>query len=214
MKPTMKTFAALALSLALALTASACGEDDPSPTASGGGQTESSPKGQLPDGVNEADVSFAKGMIPHHREAVEMSQAVLDRGENAQVRDLATRIAGAQDPEIATMTGWLEQWGRPVVGTEHSMEEHSMDGDSMDGNSMEGMMTTAEAEELAAASGRDLDLRFVELMIKHHEGALVMAEEQVAKGTNTDAIQLATGIIAAQQAEIDEMTALLTELRS
>jgi hypothetical protein len=68
---------------------------------------------------NDADVTFAQGMIPHHQQAIEMADIALDpaTGASAQVRDLATRIKAGQDPEIQLMTGWLAAWGQPAQET-------------------------------------------------------------------------------------------------
>ena len=85
----------------------------------GGGHTGGSqptPSTSVPAGAtfNTADVTFATGMIPHHQQAIEMAQLAETRASNPQVKDLAARIRTAQDPEIATMSGWLRQWGQPM----------------------------------------------------------------------------------------------------
>ena len=151
---------------------------------------------------NDADVEFAQGMIPHHEQAIEMADIALDPtvGASDQVKDLATRIKGAQDPEIQLLTGWLTAWGQPLAMD--TSEGHEM-------STMEGMMSADEMDALAAAKGPDFDKLWQEMMIRHHTGAIAMAQAEKANGSNPDAIALAGQIIAAQQAEIDEMNAAL-----
>lgn len=145
---------------------------------------------------NDADVEFAQAMIPHHEQAVEMADLALDPIVEAgpDVLDLATRIQQAQGPEIELMTGWLTAWGKPV---ETGMA------------SMEGMMGADEMSALGEARGADFDRMWLEMMIRHHEGAVVAAEQVKTTGTNPEVMTLADQIITSQQAEIDEMRALL-----
>lgn len=75
------------------------------------GTASSSSSGAAQDEQTDADVRFAQGMIGHHRQAVEMAELAAGRSQNAQVLDLAARIAAAQQPEITTMRGWLQEWG-------------------------------------------------------------------------------------------------------
>jgi len=148
---------------------------------------------------NDPDVSFAQGMIPHHEQAVEMADLAFEpaREAGAEVVDLATRVKAAQDPEIQQMTGWLEAWDQPMEMSEGDM------------GSMEGMMSEEEMAALEAASGTDLDRMWLEMMSAHHQSAIAMAQTEQADGMNAEAIALAGQIIAAQQAEIDEMRGLL-----
>lgn len=151
---------------------------------------------------NDADVTFAQNMIPHHQQAVEMAVIALDPQREATdaVKDLAARVQGAQDPEIELMTGWLSSWGQET-------EMDAMDHSSMDG--MAGMMTQQEMDTLEAAVGPDFDKLWLTMMIAHHEGAIEMSKAHEAKGMNQDAKALATAITAGQEAEVVEMRALL-----
>jgi uncharacterized protein (DUF305 family) len=151
---------------------------------------------------NDADVVFAQGMIAHHEQAIEMADIALDPtiGASAEVQDLATRIKAAQDPEIEAMTGWLTAWGQPV-------QMDTSGGHDM--SSMEGVMTAEEMDALGAATGAEFDTMWLEMMIRHHEGAISMAETVKASGSNADVLALAEQIITTQQAEIEEMQALL-----
>ncbi len=175
-----------------ALALAACGDDS----------TSSANTAPSDAAFNDADVVFAQGMIPHHEQAIEMADIALDPtvGAGGQVRELATRIQGAQDPEITLMTGWLTTWGQPL----------QMDmGDGHDMSSMEGVMSAEEMDMLGAATGADFDALWLEMMIRHHQGAISMSETVKAAGSNADVLTLADQIIAAQQAEITEMEALL-----
>lgn len=168
---------------------------------------------------NAADVSFAQGMIPHHRQAVEMSRLAADRADGADVRELAEEIERAQAPEIEQLSGWLTEWGEDVPadgadghGTDDGHGMDDADGHGMaDGHagSMPGMLDDAAMAELAEASGAEFDRRFLELMIEHHEGAVAMSRSQLKEGAHDPARELAEEIIATQQAEIDRMERLL-----
>jgi len=150
---------------------------------------------------NAQDVSFAKEMTSHHRQAVEMSTMALAQGSSAKVKDLATRIKAAQDPEIQMMNGWISSWGeKPSSGG----MDHSAMGSDM------GMMTDAQMSDLRATSGPAFDRLFLSMMVGHHQGAVTMARTQLDKGKYQPAKQLAQSIITAQEKEIAEMQGLLT----
>ena len=153
---------------------------------------------------NDADVTFAQGMIPHHQQAIEMAQMAESRAEDSRVLDLASRIEAAQQPEIDTLTGWLEEWGAEDSGME------GMDHGGMDHGG--GMMSEENMNALMAASGAEFDRLFLEQMIEHHTGAVEMAVTESAEGQNTDAIAMAGTIRDTQNAEIAEMRQLLPEL--
>jgi uncharacterized protein (DUF305 family) len=153
---------------------------------------------------NDADVTFAQGMIPHHQQAIEMAQMAESRAEDSRVLDLASRIEAAQQPEIDTLTGWLEEWGAEDSGME------GMDHGGMDHGG--GMMSEEDMSALMAASGAEFDRLFLEQMIEHHTGAVEMAVTESAEGQNTDAIAMAGTIRDTQNAEIAEMRQLLPEL--
>ena len=151
---------------------------------------------------NDADVMFAQAMIPHHQQAVAMSDMILAKdGIDAKVTDLATQIKAAQAPEIAQMSGWLAGWGEnpsPSMGMDHDMGG--------------GMMSQADMDALDQATGKDAARLFLTGMITHHKGAITMAQDEVANGQNPEAIALAQKIITDQQAEITTMNQLLTQL--
>jgi len=151
---------------------------------------------------NDADVTFATGMIPHHAQAVVMADMAKSNASNAQVKELAVTIKAAQTPEITTMSGWLTGWGKPVPTTS-----------SHNGMSMgDGMMTDAEMNQLDAATGVSFDRMWLQMMIRHHEGAIAMATTELKTGSNAEAKQLAQSIITSQKAEITRMHTLEASL--
>lgn len=156
----------------------------------------------LPAGVSSADVRFARMMIPHHQQAVEMSEKLLAKDDiDSRVRRLAEDIKAAQGPEIEKLQGWLEEWEVPEG-----------DPSAQTGHGMAGMMTEEDLAELAEASGPEATVLFLEQMILHHEGAVEMAETQVEKGADPKALALAQSIIDAQETEIQKMKDLLKDL--
>lgn len=198
----IRRLAAPAIALALTATLAACGSDDHSSMADTTTATQA-PGGSTPTvTLNAADIEFAQGMIAHHEQAIEMAEIALDPkvGASPEVLDLATRIKGAQDPEVELMTGWLTAAGEPVM----------MDGgDGHDMSAMDGMMTAEQMDSMAAMTGTEFDKTWLEMMIAHHEGAITQSETVKADGSNADVLALADQIITAQQGEITEMKALL-----
>jgi uncharacterized protein (DUF305 family) len=152
---------------------------------------------------NDQDIAFAQGMIPHHQQAIDMAAMAAERATNAQVKDLAGRIQAAQDPEIQQLTDMLGKWGAPTEPTVSDMP-----GMDHGGHAGEGMMTDEEMQQLESASGAEFDRMWVQMMIKHHQGAVAMAKTELEQGSDADAKDLAQKIIDAQEAEIKEMQAL------
>ena len=196
----LRRLAAPAIALALAVTLAACGSDDSS--SANTAAIDSSSGSPASAELNTADIEFAQGMIAHHQQAIEMAEIALDPnvGASPAVIDLATRIKGAQDPEVELMTGWLTAAGEPVAMD--TSEGHDM-------SSMEGMMTAEQMDAMAAMTGADFDQIWLQMMIAHHEGAVSQSQTVKANGSNADVLALADTIINAQQAEITEMQALL-----
>lgn len=183
----------------LAVT-SACGSADSStdsPPVATAGESGDSPAVDF----NDDDVMFAQMMIPHHEQAIEMSDIALDPavGASDEVRSLAEQIKGAQDPEIDQMKSLLAAWG----------ESEMMDPDLDHSTMMSGMMTIEDLDALSQLRGSEFDAAWLEAMIAHHEGAIQMAQDALENGLNTDIRALSELIIAGQQAEIDEMRTLL-----
>ncbi|MFF3375943.1 DUF305 domain-containing protein [Streptomyces sp. NPDC002680] len=187
MRKTRKTLVVMAASAALAVTLTACGSDD-------GNSSESSGSKSTSEDHNAEDVSFAQGMIPHHKGALEMAEEATDKASSAEVKSLAARIEKAQAPEIETMTGWLKTWGEDVPTSTESMP---------------GMEAMPEMNHGSAAE--DFDKAFLAMMIEHHKGAVKMATTEKAKGSYGPATAMADDVIRTQNAEITEMNKLLAK---
>ncbi|NEE13231.1 DUF305 domain-containing protein [Streptomyces sp. SID7499] len=196
---------------AAAVVLAACGGDGADRAAGGAGHGDAGGHAAAgtpsPAGAHNAqDVAFAQGMIPHHRQALEMARLAADRASSGTVRDLAGRIEKAQDPEIRTMTGWLKSWGEKVPGgTAGGGMDHSASGHS----GMPGMMSGEDMAALEQLTGKAFDVQFLTLMVEHHEGAVEMAETEQGKGRHAPAKAMAADIVTAQNAEIGEMNKLL-----
>jgi uncharacterized protein (DUF305 family) len=150
---------------------------------------------------NADDVMFAQMMIPHHQQAVELAAMVPDRSNNPDVIALAAKIAGEQQPEIDTMKALLLQWN--VDPNEMSHESGHA------GMAMAGMVNDATMVRLDSLKGASFDMLWLQSMISHHQGAIEMAKTEIADGKSADLITLAKNIVAAQQAEIDQMKQML-----
>ncbi|AWT43008.1 MULTISPECIES: DUF305 domain-containing protein [Streptomyces] len=198
-----------ALAVSAALTLAACGG------GSGGHEEHAAPAPTASAATtagahNAQDVAFAQGMIPHHRQALDMAALAAGKASSAQVKDLASRIQKAQDPEIRTMSGWLEAWGEDVPQADGSSMP-GMDHSAHTGghSAMPGMMGDEDMEKLEKASGKAFDAMFLTMMIEHHQGAVQMATTEKAKGRYGPAKAMAGDIVTAQNAEIQEMRKLL-----
>jgi uncharacterized protein (DUF305 family) len=158
--------------------------------------------GQMMEGV-DADIHFLQMMIPHHEQALTMSQFAVTNGASTQVQALAKQIADAQGPEIAQMKAWLAEAGEPLDGGDHGDmgAHHDM--------AMDGMLTDEELAALEQAQGPEFDRLFLTGMIQHHEGAIIMAEHVKQAGDDPKVAELADAIITAQKAEIAEMKRML-----
>jgi uncharacterized protein (DUF305 family) len=120
------------------------------------------------------------------------------------VKRLAAAIQAAQDPEIKVMSGWLTTWGKPVPSPQHG-SHHGTD-------EMPGMMTEDELSELGRAKGSMFDRMWLQMMIRHHQGAVAMAKTEQTAGKDPAAVALAKKIEADQNREIATMKRLLGRL--
>lgn len=205
-----KSLLAVPAAVLFTLTIAACGSSGHS-GMNMGSSTETTVASAIPADAafNAADVAFAQEMIPHHAQAVDMATTAFDQATSPAVKALAMQIKAAQGPEIETMTGWLTSWGQEVPDTAMAT------GSSMDMGNMpmgEGMMTQTEMDQLDAATGPAFDQMFLEMMVKHHTGAVTMAQQELANGKYPPAKELAQAIITGQQAEITQMNALMDSL--
>ena len=152
---------------------------------------------------NDADVTFVQSMIPHHAQAVELSDSLLSKsGIAPKMTELANQIKDAQAPEIEKMNGMLTSWGKKPV------RAGSMSG--MDG--MDGMVSPEDVQTFKDSAGVEAEKLFLTHMIAHHTGAIKMAQTEQASGKNPEAIALAKSVVSSQQAEVATMNSLLASL--
>ena len=206
-RPTARLSGLAGILVAGTMTLTACGDAATSGNKSGGGGSANSASPE--EQVTDADLAFARGMLPHYEQAVEMAQLAEGRTENAGVLDLAGRIEQAQEPEIETLTGWLEEWDADAGGHGGGHGSGSHSGGHSAGGHADGIMTEEDMAALEAASGADFDRRFLEMMIEHHRGAVAMANTEFAEGQHPGAVQMARDIERTQNEEIAEMQQLL-----
>lgn len=140
-------------------------------------------------------------MIPHHEQAVEMSEVLLDKdGIDQKVVALAEQIKDTQEPEIDLMENWLDDWGI----------DDDVDDDDDDDD--DGMMSDDDLEALERAEGSEAARLYLEGMMAHHEAGVDMAKSELDEGINPDVLELAQAIIDAHTAELSTMQDLLTEI--
>ncbi|MFF3850267.1 DUF305 domain-containing protein [Streptomyces sp. NPDC002328] len=152
------------------------------------------------DTPNSADVSFARMMIEHHAQALEMTELAPAQAESAKVKSLASRITAAQGPEIEAMKSWLKKYDKDGASGEGTAHQHG---------SMAGMATEAQMDKLRAAKGKAFDELFLTLMITHHEGAITMAADVKSQGNNIRIEEMADDVVAEQTTEISRMRSML-----
>lgn len=195
------TSAAAAVATLLALTSCSASNQAGSTTAAASSSAAST------QAHNAQDVTFDQQMIPHHQQAIEMSDIVLGKqGVDPRVIDLATRIKDAQGPEIQEMQGWLSQWGQPTSASMPGMPAHS------DMPGVGGMMSEQDMQALRGAQGAAAGRLFLTQMVQHHQGAIAMAQNEIKSGQFAPAIALAHSIVSNQQQEINTMQAIVSSL--
>ena len=189
------------------------------------GATVASARAAAVEFPTEVDYCYVEGMLPHHEQALEMSELVLTAdGVSDRVRALAEFIALDQTREIEQMSAWRQAWADAVAESSgatglgshaHGASGEEVPADATSGcghavhTQMAGMATPEQLADLASASGDDAQRLFLRLMIVHHDGALVMAEKAVREGRNVFVRSSAKHVIVEQKREIDAMTALL-----
>lgn len=162
----------------------------------------------LAAGVNHEDVRFAQTMAPHHDQAVSMCTMLLDkRGVKSEVGDLAEQIKTVRESQIEILNGWNQSWD-PGLGHDDEADDNS----TTSHHSGPGVLNEREMAELDMADGSTGQRLFLEGMIRHHQGAVAIADAEVAAGTYQDAVELAKEIAATQKTEISAMEQILTQL--
>jgi len=180
-----------------------------------------------PPASDSVDAGFARDMSLHHQQAVEMANLALLRSEDAEVRQLAFDISATQTNQLGRMQGWLSLWDLPRTdgevmawmggatdgGTDEGMAgmDHGDHGAGTGGALMPGMATEAELAEFRTLTGTEFDVRFLQLMIRHHQGGTEMAQYGRQHATVPAVRRLAGSIADTQAAETTTMATMLRE---
>jgi uncharacterized protein (DUF305 family) len=173
-------------------------------------------------GDASVDAGFARDMGVHHSQAVEMSFIARDAGADAEIRTLTYDIIVTQSAQRGIYMGWLQQWGldqgttRPPMAWMaghggHGAPPTAPSAGAGTAAAMPGMATPQEIERLKAAKGKDAEVLFLQLMIRHHEGGVEMARAALRLTDRADVRTTAKHIVDSQNSEIGLMTELLKE---
>jgi uncharacterized protein (DUF305 family) len=183
-------------------------------------------------GDDSAEAGFARDMATHHAQAVEMGFIIRDATTDARLRALAADIIVTQSAQRGMFMSWLQTWGLSqaspgprmawmgsgsqadgpgtadaMSGMPHTGDSHTMAAMPL----MAGMATDAELEALRHATGREAEVLFLQLMVRHHEGGVLMARALLGQSRRPDVVTLVRGIEAGQMGEINTMTEMLTQ---
>ncbi len=155
--------------------------------------------------AGSVDAGFLQDMTVHHNQAVQMAVLARENSTDPEVRQLAFDIESTQTAQIGRMEGWLTLWNQPLTPPSGQY----MGWMGMPTAQMPGMASPEDLARLRAATGRDLDVVFLQLMLRHHEGGLPMMQ-QAATDASVDAVRaLAQSMVTSQQSEVAAMTAML-----
>lgn len=182
-----------------AATASATSTASSGAASSGANQASAT---AMQSAVNSADADFVMMMIPHHFQALVLSGLVEDGGSDAEVRALAERIDVEQHGEILMMQGWQGSNGLEVTNAEEAYQEMLQDPEMVEAM---GMATPAELEDLSSAHGTAADVLFLQLMIKHHQGAINMLLDVITNGSDPQMQEWALDMLSVQTVQVDMM---------
>ena len=153
--------------------------------------------------LSSQDVMFLQMMIPHHEQAIFMSDIAITQADSDAIKKLAKAILTTQKLEIGKMREWLNEAGASQMSDGHSM-------------GTDGMLSEQEILTLRAANGKAFDKLFIKGMTAHHKGAIEMAKDEVSSGQNEKVKAFAVAVIALQGAEIVTLKAIqkLHDLKS
>ena len=164
-------------------------------------------------GDDSPEAGFARDMSTHHAQAVEMSVLAQEKATDPRVRSLAVDIALTQQAQIGMMQTWLREWQLDPNGSQPRMAWMSGGEHMVENGLMPGMATDEERERLRNASGRDFDVLFLELMLKHHIGGIHMAEGVLELSDDPEVRRLAQAMVNGQKKETTLIQDLLSELQ-
>jgi uncharacterized protein (DUF305 family) len=168
-----------------------------------GGQDSATTPPRMP--FNQADVDYAVDMSMHHSQGVTMADLAATQARSPQVKALAERIRQAQATEVDRIAEWLNDWQSKGA----TMPPH---GHSDEAPDVPGMMSLEEMARLERASGREFDRLFLSMMIRHHQGAIQLAQQETTRGASAEAKRAAQNVSTTQSGEVREMKQLLAQL--
>ena len=187
----------------LGLLAAACGgatgdETDSSPSA----VTSTAPNG---DGLNDADVEFARTLLPHHADALLMVDLTLGRELDPAVADLLEALRAEHAAQVQTLSGWLTSWGEQVPETarDHANAHASEDAGSQDDH--------GDLAAIERAQGEEFEQALLTALVEHHAEGIALAEQEVSGGAFGPARELAADVVSTQEREVEQMRVLLAE---
>ena len=154
-----------------------------------------------PPGEGSTEAIFARDMMAHHEQAVDMAFILHDRTSNAELRQFTLDLVLTQQAQIGQMYGWLSVWGLPITGAQPPMQ----------GMGRMGMATAEQVNSLRTLPVDQAEITFLQLMIAHHQGGVMMAQDALKSSLPPNVQRLATSIVEGQQSEITYMQQLLAE---
>lgn len=158
---------------------------------------------------DELDAYFIEHMIPHHQDAVTMSELARNRAKKPEVKQLAEDIIQSQTKEIEQMKAWYKNWFGKDIDSKNS--GHNMHESDVNQNAVLHMGMMGDERDLERLeSNEDFDRAFIEHMIPHHQMAVVMAEMLKRSTQRSEMKQLAEDIVTVQNKEIQQMREWLT----
>ncbi|WBB74746.1 DUF305 domain-containing protein [Micromonospora sp. WMMD1128] len=163
-------------------------------------------------GDNSAEAGFARDMTTHHNQAVAMGLLAFGQGQDAEVRQVGVDIATGQQGEIGTMQTWLRSWNLDPTGGQPPMAWMPGGAELVKDGLMPGMATPEEMAKLKAASGREFDVMFLNMMIRHHIGGVHMIDGILDEGHDDDVRAVAQVMKNTQQNDLANLNAALKRL--
>ncbi|MGE4426379.1 MAG: DUF305 domain-containing protein [Solirubrobacteraceae bacterium] len=202
-----RTVALLSATALTALAATGCGSDDQTSTTAKTSSTTAS--------AAEVDKAFVAQMVPHHEMAIEMAALAPQRGGRTEIRELGNAIAASQAPEVKQLQQAAKRLGVQVASMPATDNAGGMDHSQHGGDTgmaaaaktlgipMDDMGMSMDMDALAKAD--PFDRAFIDEMIPHHQGAILMARAELTKGTDPELKKIARAIVTAQTKEIEQM---------
>ena len=158
-------------------------------------------------GTDSAEAGFARDMITHHAQAVDMALLLRERSQDEELRQVALDILLTQQAQIGQMQGWLSAWGYPAANAGPAMAWMGMPMTGL----MPGMAAPEQMNQLRELEGGEADILFLQLMITHHQSGVEMAQAALERAQRPEVRALAQAMVDAQVYEIAVMQGMLEE---